>query len=333
VNTRRHLLIVLGAAALAPPLAIAQSKQAGDRAGKPARVGILERTTAAKHRQFEKTFVDAMRELGWVEGRNVVYDRVFADDDVARLPGLAAALVKREPDVIFSITGEPSQAAFASTRKIPIVMGSFGDPVERGYVQSLARPGGNVTGILHVGSELGAKRLQILKQALPRITRVGVLVQPLLAGSAREQKLIAQAAEILSVTVIPVMVREPKELDAAFASLAKIRVEALLTTHTQLFLTERRRIFDFAAKQRIPVIAHRSEMADDGALMSYSSILTEQIRRAAHLVDKILKGAKPADIPVEAPTRYELVVNLKTAKALGITIPQSILVRADRVIE
>jgi putative ABC transport system substrate-binding protein len=212
-------------------------------------------------------------------------------------------------------------------------MGSVGDPVERGYVQSLARPGGNVTGITNFGTELGPKRLQLLKQALPKTARVGVLIQPLTPTGLKELKLIEEASLPLGVSVTPAMVKHASEIDAAFVSLAKSRVEAVLTTHNELFLTERNRILDLAAKQRIPVIAHRSEMADDGALLSYSSILADQIRRAAHLVDKILKGTKPADISVERPTKFELTVNLKTSKALGITIPQSILVRADKVIE
>ena len=333
MNERRKLLIVLGAAALAPRAVLAQSKQVPERAGKPARVGILERTTPAKYQQLEKTFVEAMRELGWVEGRNVVYDRAYADDDVARLPGLAAALVSRGPDVIYTITSEPSQAAFDSTRTIPIVMGSLNDIVEFGYVNSLARPGGNVTGITNFGMELGGKRLQLLNEALPKVTRVGVLIQPLRPTGFKELKLIEQASLPLGVTVTPASAKQAGELDAALASLAKNRVGALLTTHTQLFQLERKRILDFAARQRIPVIAHRSEMADDGALLAYGSMLADQIRRAAHLVDKILKGAKPADTPVERPTKFELAVNMKTAKALGVTIPQSILVRADKVIE
>jgi len=333
VNERRKLLVVLGAAAVAPRAVLAQSKQVRERAGKPARVGILERTTQAKYRQLEKTFVDAMRELGWVEGRNVLYDRVYADDDVTRLSGLATALVKRAPDVVYTASGEPAQAAFASTRTIPIVLGSVSDPVESGYVQSLARPGGNVTGVTNFGTELGPKRLQLVKEALPKTARVGVLLQPLTPSGPKELKLIEQASLPLGVTVTPASAKQAGELDAALASLAKNRVEALLTTHTQLFQLERKRILDFAARQRIPVIAHRSEMADDGALLSYGSILADQIRRAAYLVDKLLKGAKPADTPVERPTKFELVVNMKTAKALGIKIPQSILVRADKVIE
>ena len=329
IHGRRRFLSGLAVAALSAATARAQ---APERAGKAVRVGILATTTQAKYQAREKTFVDAMRELGWVEGRNIIYDRVYADDDEAHLPALAAALVARGPNLIFLTSAPPALAAFAKTRTIPIVFGAVNDPVEIGLVQSLAHPGGNVTGIANIGGELGGKRLQLLKQALPKISRVVVLVYPR-ADSSRELKLIEQAAAVLRVTVIPMMVKQANELEAAFALLAKSRAQALLTTHIALFMVERKHILELAAKQRIPVVGHRSEMANDGALMSYSSILSDQIRRAAQLADKILKGTKPADIPVEQPTRFELAVNMKTAKALGITIPGEIMLQANRVIE
>jgi putative ABC transport system substrate-binding protein len=326
VNNRRKLLLAL--AALPAGLARAQAP-----AGKPVRVGIFERTSADKYQAREKLFVDTLRELGWVEGHNIFYDRVYADDDLQRLPALAAALVKRGPNLIFTLSGGSSDAVVAATRTIPIVLGSQSHIVERGWVKSLAHPGGNITGIVNIGPELGPKRLQLLKQALPKITRVGVLVNLVVGGGATELKSIEQAASGLRVTVVSALAKQASELEAAFASLAKNRIEALLIAHNEFFLSERRRILDFAAKQRVPVIAHRSEMTDDGALMSYSSILTEQIRRAAHLVDKILKGAKPGDIPIELPTKFELVVNQRTAKALGITIPGEVMLQANRVVE
>jgi ABC-type uncharacterized transport system substrate-binding protein len=199
-------------------------------------------------------------------------------------------------------------------------------------VKSLARPGGNVTGVANIGWELGGKRLQLLKQALPKLARVGVLVDPS-QSSLNELKLIDQAAATMAVKVMPVMAKQIEEVDQAFTAFSKNRVDAVLGTHVVLFLNERRRVLENAAKHRIPFVAHRSEMADYGALISYSSMLSEQYRRAAQMIDKVLKGAKPAELPVEQPTRFELVVNLKTAKALGITIPQSFLARAERVIE
>jgi len=187
--------------------------------------------------------------------------------------------------------------------------------------------------VANIGYELGGKRLQFLKQALPKVKRVGVLVDSTRPESARELKLIERAAATFVVTVIPVMVKEPRELDAAFAFLLKNRIEAMLTTHVVLFMDERKRILDFAAMRRLPVVGHRSQLADGGALMSYSSILTDQIRRAAQLADKVLKGTKPAGIPVELPTTFELVVNQRTARALGITFPGEIMLQATRVIE
>jgi putative ABC transport system substrate-binding protein len=328
MNNRRKLVIGLGASALTAPFSSFAQQQE-----KPVRVAILERTSADKYKMKETVFVDTMRELGWVEGHNIVYDRVFANDDILRLPALAADLVKRGPKLIYTSSGGSSDAAVAATRTIPIVLGSQSSLVERGWVQSLAHPGGNVTGILNIGQDLGAKRLQLLKMALPKVTRVGVLVNLVIGAGAKELKLIEQAASGQSVNLISARVKHPSELNAAFALFAKSRIEALLTTQNDLFLAESQRIFDLASKQRVPVIAHRGEMVEDGAIMSYSSVLNEQIRRAAHLVDKILKGAKPADIPIEQPTKFELVVNLKTAKTLGIRMPSAIMLQATRVIE
>ena len=319
---------------LAAIYATSARAQAPERAGKPVRVGILASTAQAENQIFENPFLAAMRELGWVEGRNIIYDRVYADDDVARLQALAAELVARKPDLIYTPNAPPTLAAFAKTRTIPIVFSAVADPVDQGLVKSLAHPGGNVTGVASISWEPGGKRLQLLKQALPKVTRVGVLVNPLFPHSAREQKLIEQAGAILGITVIPVVVKQAQELDAAFAALSKSRAEALLPVHVAFFVVSvRKRILDLAAKQRLPVIGPRREFAEDGALMSYGSILSEQVRRAAHLVDKVLKGTKPADIPVEQPTIFELVVNMKTAKTLGITIPGEIMLQATRVIE
>lgn len=234
------------------------------------------------------------------------------------------------------VPGQAAQAAFASTRTIPIVFAAGANVVERGLVKTLARPGGNVTGVQNISWELGGKRLQLLKQALPKNARVGVLVYPNpdpLSATAREFAMIEKAAATLGVTVIPAMAKGVGEFDAAIASLVKNRVEALLTTIAPLFQAERKRILELAASRRLPVVGVRSEFADDGALMSYSALLSDQIRRATQMVDKILKGAKPADIPVEQPVRFALVVNAKTAKTLGITIPGEILLQASRVIE
>ena len=333
MNKRRKLVIVLGA--LSAGLVRAQP---AERAGKTMRVGIL---SAAKRSAVDvgtnKIFVDAMRELGWVEGRNILYDRAYVEGDEKRFPALAAELVARSPDLIWVNPSQAARAAFASTRTIPIVVATGANLVERGLVKTLARPGGNVTGVQNIGWELGGKRLHLLKQALPKLTRVGVLITPNpdpLGASAREFAMIEKAAATLGVTAIPAMAKEVGEFDAAIASLVKNQVEALLVIHITLFFRGRKRILELAASRRLPVVGFRSEYADDGALMSYSALISDQIRRSAQMVDQILKARKkPADIPVEQPTKFELVVNAKTAKALGITIPEEILLQAARVIE
>ena len=333
MNKRRKLVIVLGA--LSAGLARAQP---AERAGKTMRVGMLSPAKrAAADVGNSKRFVDAMRELGWVEGRNILYDRAYVEGDEKRFPALAAELVARSPDLIWVVPSQAARAAFASTRTIPIVFAASGNVVERGLVKTLARPGGNVTGVQNIGWELGGKRLHLLKQALPKLTRVGVLITPNpdpLGASAREFAMIEKAAATLGVTAIPAMAKEVGEFDAAIASLVKNQVEALLVIHITLFFRGRKRILELAASRRLPVVGFRSEYADDGALMSYSALVSDQIRRSAQMVDQILKGTKkPADIPVELPTKFELVVNVKTAKALGITIPAEILLQAARVIE
>jgi putative ABC transport system substrate-binding protein len=330
MNNRRKLVIALGA--LSVGLARAQPAQ---RAGKTMRVGILNTgTRAAFEAGTGKIFFPAMRELGWVEGRNILYDPVFADNDESRLPTLAAALVARAPDLIWVGPLQVTLAAFASTRTIPIVFFTSSYVVERGLVKTLARPGGNVTGVQNIGWELAGKRLQLLKQALPKIIRVGVLVDPRPdSTSTLELKVIEKAAATLGLTAIPAMAKGAGEIDAAIASLVKNRVEAVLVTTNPYFHDQRKRILELAASRRLPVVGFRSEFTDDGALMSYSALLRDQVRRSAQIVDKILKGAKPADIPVEQPTTFELVVNQRTAKALRITIPGEILLQAVRVIE
>ena len=313
-------LVTLYAAA-----AVAQSSIS---AGKSARVGIL--SSGLRDEALPQQFIGAMRELGWVESRNIVYERVLVGGD-GGLPEAAKELVSRNPDLIVARNGPDALALLAKTRTIPIVFWAANDPIKRGIVSSLARPGGNATGIANIGWELGGKRMQLLREALPGVNRVGVLLTGV-GSSVSEHKLIRQTAGT-GVDVVPAVAQQAQELDSALASLAGARIGALITTHTPLFFRQRKRILTFAAKGRLPVIGHRNELADDGALLSYSSALVDQARRSAHLVDKVLKGTKPADIPVEQPTKFELVVNLRTARALGITVPQSFLVRADRVIE
>jgi putative ABC transport system substrate-binding protein len=334
MNHRRDLILLLGAATAAPRMLRAQSKQTPERTGKPVRVGMFSETTPAKAQYGDKQFIDAMRALGWVEGRNVVYDGAYADDDLTRLPAVATALVARQPDVIHVRNTQATMALTAQTRSIPIVFTGVSDPDQRGIVKALARPGGNVTGVTPIGAELGGKRLQLLKQALPKVSRVGVLVNPTYSPvSSKDFKAVQEVASRLGVTTIPAMVNSAAEIDAAFALFAKSRAEAVLLTQNAVLSREGGRILQLAAAQRLPVVSTGGSIADQGGFMGYGAVASEQYARAALIVDKILKGAKPADIPVEQPTRFELVINLKTARAFGITIPQAFLVTADRVIE
>ncbi|MGQ0524832.1 MAG: ABC transporter substrate-binding protein [Betaproteobacteria bacterium] len=330
-STRRKLLLAAGAS-IALGWSRATLAQGMMPAGKLLRVGFLFTDDPKTEQARNRVFVEAMRDLGWVEGRNIMYDRANADGDYARLPMLAAKLVGSKADLIFVGATQEVRAALTATTTTPIVFSATNDPVASGLVKSLARPGGNVTGIANIGPELGPKRLQLIREALPRASRVGLLISPVIAPLQMERKLIEEAAD-RHIKVIPAVVNEGGDIEAAFKALTESRAEAVLTTHIGLLFRLRRMIFDIAMRNRLPVIGHRSLFADSGALMAYSSNLDEQIRRSAHLVDKVLRGAKPADIPVEQPTKFELVINLKTARALAITIPQAFLLRADRVIE
>ena len=328
---RRAVLVAL----LASPTLWVRAQTASP--AKLVRVGMLSTGTTGVSPGTNRgpapaQFIDAMRDLGWIEGRNVVYNRLVAEGDATRLPELADALVRWQPALIVTSTNGETLAAMNATRTIPIVFISPNEPVEAGIIKSFARPGGNATGVAAIGPETGAKRMQLLKEALPKVRRVGLLISP---STKRELQLVEQAAG-QGVTVIPAVVHPstgPEDIDAAFALFKEHRAEAVITAQVAVLVNQRKRIVDLANKQRIPVVGHRAEHVEVGALMSYNSSLLDQRRRAAQIADKVLKGAKPADIPVEQPTKFELVVNLKTAKALGITIAQSILLQADRVIE
>lgn len=328
MNNRRRLLIVLGMGVLLAPFASFAQQQ-----GKVWHIGSIALSARSDSRFQEETAIGALRELGWVEGKNVVFDLVFADNDRTRLPVLAAALAARNPDLIIAFTNSEAVAIAAITKAIPIVFFAVNSPIEFGLVQSLARPGGNVTGIASISWELGGKRLQLLKELLPRLSRIGVLVDPSISTSMKELGLIEEAAKSLGVKVVPAKVTDSEGLEKAFELMLKGRVDAVLVTHAVLLLNQRSAIMKLAQRHRIPVAGHRGELANEGALMSYSALLTDQIRRGVQLVDKVLKGAKPADIPVEQPTMFELVINQRTAKQLGISIPPKILLQANRVID
>jgi ABC-type uncharacterized transport system substrate-binding protein len=298
-------------------------------AGKAWRVGIL---ATANPRVYDD-LVDELRKLGYVDGQSLAVERRSAEGKVERLPNLAAELVRAGVDVIVTAGGEaPLRAARDATSTIPVVIVAIDyDPVARGYVASLARPGGNVTGVFLQQIELTAKRMELLGAMLPKLTGLAILWD---ASAADQHKAAEGASRSLGIRVRSIEVRNPSsDLRSAFATAAKDRADAVFVVTTATFFRERGQIARLAIDHRLPAVFALKEFAEAGGLMSYGTNLPAMLRRAAVYVDKILKGAKPADLPVEQPTKFELVINLKTAKALGLTIPQTLLLRADQVIE
>ena len=305
------------------------------QAAKVARIGFLA-LNVAPNPHLPEAFRQGLRDLGYVEGRTVVIEYRDAKGKPERLPTLAAELVALKVEVI--LAGGTSQALAAKqvTRTLPIVFAQAGDPVASGLVTSLARPGGNVTGLSNLTSDLVGKHLELLKQAVPGVSRVAVLWRAGELGARTERDML-KGAEVagraLGVQLQFVEVRGPADIDGAFSDMTKARAGALTVLGSALFATERRRLVDLVTKSRLPAVYPWREFVDAGGLMSYGANFADLYRRAATYVDKILKGAKPADLPVEQPTKFELVINLKTAKALGLTIPPSLLGRADELIQ
>ena len=321
-----RLAIGAGVTAWISP-AWAQNTTAGLR-----RVGVFAPSTREKEDLILKPFYDEMRRLGWIEGRNIAYDTVYADDHHDNLPRLAADLLARKPELVFTPSQVAALAARQATRTIPIVFGTGIDPVGAGLVASLAHPGGNVTGVVNVVESLTPKRLELLHEMLPAARRIGFLGDPNEAAWTSERSKVAQAGRALGLTIIVGEVSSPADFDAAVAKLMAQGVDAIFG-FSPLVTNLRGRLIELANRKHLPVFGHAARVAEAGALFSYGASLPDQLRRSAQLVDQILKGAKPADLAVEQPTRFELVINLKTAKALGLTIPPSLLLRADRVIE
>jgi putative ABC transport system substrate-binding protein len=282
-----------------------------------------------------QAFLRALRELGWVEGQNLIIEYRWAEGNVERLPDLAGELVRRKVDLIVAPAGSAALAAKNATSTIPIVMIFPTDPVETGLVASLRRPGGNITGTTFTpGPEIFGKQLQILKETIPHASRVAVLLNPADPSvSVQMKREVEAAARSLRIRLQRVEARGPEEFESAFAAMARERAEALLVAGGPTFVAYRTRLAELAIKGRLPTMHSFRESVEAGGLMAYAVNMTDFIGHAAVYVDKILKGAKPADLPVEQPTKFELVINLKTAKALGSTIPQSLLLRADEVIE
>ncbi len=276
---------------------------------------------------------EGLRELGYVEGKNVVIEYRSAEGKFERLPGFAAELVRLEVDILVTEGTPAAHAAKNATGVIPIVIGNAGDPVGSGLVASLARPGANITGLSDFASGAAVKRLQLLKEMVPSASRVAVLSNPGNSTNPLQLKELEAAAPTLRVTLLALNAKNPEDIDRAFTTIRKERPGALIVLGDALFGMHRRRIVELAVKNRIPAIYGAEESVDIGGLMGYGVNFPDLHRRAATYVDKILKGAKPAELPIEQPTKLELVVNLKTAKQLGLTVPQSILLRADRVIQ
>ena len=297
---------------------------------KVARIGVLLYGTPDTDPNFA-AFRDGLRDLGYVEGRNVAFEYRFAEAKPERLAGLAADLVKQEPHVIFALGGDVAPFARAATNTIPIVMSTSNDPVQTQLVSSLARPGGNVTGVTLIASDLAAKRLQLFKEIAPAMSRIGILWNPDHADPEyRETQITARQ---LGLQLHSLEVRRPAEFDAAFAAATTARVEAIVVVSSRLMTLSLPRITEFAAKQRIVLVTGWGRWATGGALLSYGPDLNATVRLTAGQVDKIIKGAKPGDIPIEQPTKFQLVINTKTAKAFGLTVPPSLLLRADQIIE
>jgi putative ABC transport system substrate-binding protein len=283
--------------------------------------------------QPPKEFLEAVRRRGYVEGENIAFEYRAAEGKEERLPSLAAELVRLKVDVIVAPGGAAARAAKEATKTIPIIYLGGGDPVALGYVASLARPGGNVTGITTLSSELTGKRLELLKEAFPKVSRVAVFMRgdnPAAVAMLKENE---NAARMLGLQIQILEVRRANDFDKAFSAVAKERADALIELPNPLFHANRKRIVEFTNQKRLPAIFHSRDFVDAGGLMCYGESTAESLQRVAYYVDRILKGAKPADLPVEQPTKFELVINLKTAKQIGVTIPPNVLARADKVIK
>jgi putative ABC transport system substrate-binding protein len=330
MNNRRKLIIALGASALTAPFgSISQQK------GKVWRIGFLgsENENASVYRMRVEGFRAGLRDFGYEEGKNIVIEFRWAEGKNDRLPELAAELVRLKVDVLVTHATPPTRAIKQATTTIPIVIATIADPVALGLVASLARPGGNITGSTFFPAELAAKRIEVLKDAFPRITQVAVLADQ---ENAATRQMYLQAMEAtarsVKVTLHEYPVRGPHEFDSAFAAMVKKRVGAVAVPENPIFIANAKAIADLAEKQRLPLIGN-GEIAEAGGVIGYGANLVELFRRVGYFVDKILKGTNPGSIPIEQPTRFELVINMKTSKAIGIRFPQTFLQRADKVIE
>jgi putative ABC transport system substrate-binding protein len=327
---RRTFMALVSGSLLALPLA-GEAQQPR----KVPRVGYLSPGSPSdplRQRRFE-AFRQGLRELGYVEGQNIAIEPRWAEGKYDQYSALAADLVRLKVDVIVAVGGRATQDAQQATRTIPIVMSVVIDPLGSGLVASLARPGGNVTGLTIMASDLVGKQFEVLKEVVPKVSRVALLWNPANPGSAPQLREAEAAARALGVRLQTLEARVPQEIDSAFAAMTRERAGALVVLGDAIFVNQRRQIAELAMKKRLPAISFAREHAEAGGLMAYGANFLDLERRAATFVDKILKGAKPADLPIEQPSKFELVINLKTAKTLGLTIPRSLLQRADEVIQ
>ena len=330
MNNRRKIIVALGASALAAPLACFAQQQRG----KVARIGLLEPAPASSHyASWREALIAGLSELGYVEGKNIAIEYRWAEGNYAHLPGLAAQMVQMKMDVIVASSYPAIQALQQATTTIPIVMIRTGDPVGNGLVVSLSRPGRNITGLSNINVDVSSKYLELLHAAAPKLSRVTLLGHPTNQSHPNYSKRIQATATAIGVKIFPAQASTTNQIEAVFDAMKQERAGGLIVLPDAFFYAQAPRIAERAAQQRVPTMFGTREPVEFGALMSYGQNIAEHYYRAATYIDKILKGAKPGDLPVEQPTRIELVINLKTAKALGLTIPKSLLISADRVIE
>ena len=296
------------------------------------RIGFLSATSPAALSVRIEAFRQGLRELGYVEGKNIVVEYRWAEGKIERLPDLAAELVRFKVDVIVTAGPTVTRPAKEATATIPIVMAFDNDPVGNGFVASLARPGGNITGLSTLYPEISGKQLELLKEIVPRLSRVAVLGSSTQPGTAQALRETELAAKALAVQLQYLDVLSPKDIETVFRAVSNGREDAVLVLSSPVLFSQRTHVIDLALKSRLPVIYPWPEVVEDGGLMTYSASGTDLYRRASTYVDKILKGAKPADLPVEQPKKFEFIINLKAAKQIGLTIPPNVLVRADKVI-
>jgi putative ABC transport system substrate-binding protein len=306
---------------------------AAQQATKIPRIGYLGGASPSANAARIEVFRQGLRELGYEEGKNIIFEWRYAEGKQDRLPDLAAELVRLKVDLIVTAGPASTRAAKEATVTIPIVMASDTDPVGNGFVASLARPGRNITGLSTLAPEISGKQLELLKEIVPRLSRVAVFGTSTQPGNAQALRETEHAAETLKVVVQYLDVSTPKDIEPAFRAASKGRADALLVLSSAVVIFQRKQVVDLALKSRLVAIYNRPEYVEDGGLMTYGVSINDLFRRAATYVDKILKGAKPADLPVEQPTKFELVMNLKAAKQIGLTIPPNVLARADKVIK